>query len=313
MLPHWFTHILISLYKRFHVKHLKGVLAVSILFVVSLLPLKLARKFGAMLGRKMADGDTKAGRITRRNIEICFPELTAQEREAFALRSLEETGRSAGEMGMSWMWSASRVLKKIDKVSGEDILQNALDQNKGVILIAPHLGNWEVLGLYLSGRYPTTSMYRPPKLELMDKIIKRKRERIGAKLAPANVKGVRMTMKALKAGELVIILPDQEADIGSGVFAPFFGVEAYTMKLLPQLAAQTGAIVVSGYARRVSDSDGFELCFNAADSAVGDKDLTVAAAAMNAEVEKCARQEPDQYQWEYRRFDYRPEGEPKIY
>jgi len=295
------------------VKHIKGLLAVSVLFLISLLPLDWAQRLGSALGRKMARGESKLARVTRKNIEICFPELDSSQREALAISSIEQTGCSAGEMGMSWMWKPERVLKKIKKVHNEEILREALAQNKGVIAIAPHLGNWEVLGLYLSSKYQMTSMYRPPKLELMDKVIRRKRERMGAKLAPANVKGVRMTMKALKSGSLVGILPDQEADLGSGVFAPFFGVEAYTMKLLPQLAAQTGAEVVTAFAKRLPDGEGFEIYFNQADSAIRSKDIEVSARAMNAEVESCVRQNPEQYQWEYRRFDYRPEGEAKIY
>ncbi|WP_432471436.1 lysophospholipid acyltransferase family protein [Amphritea sp. HPY] len=294
-------------------KHIKGLLAVSVLFLISLLPLAWAQRLGSALGRKMARGESKLARITRKNVEICFPELDSSQREALAISSIEQTGCSAGEMGMSWMWKPERVLKKIKKVHNEDVLREALARNKGVIAIAPHLGNWEVLGLYLSSKYQMTSMYRPPKLELMDKVIRRKRERMGAKLAPANVKGVRMTMKALKAGNLVGILPDQEADRGSGVFVPFFGIEAYTMKLLPQLAAQTGAEVISAFAKRLPDGEGFEIYFNKADPAIRSKDIEVSARAMNAEVESCVRQIPEQYQWEYRRFDYRPEGEAKVY
>ena len=294
-------------------KHIKGLLAVSVLFLISLLPLGWAQRLGSALGRKMARGESKLARVTRKNIEICFPELDSSQRETLAISSLEQTGCSAGEMGMSWMWKPERVLKKITEVHNEDVLEDALAKKRGVIIIAPHLGNWEVLGLYLSNKYKMTTMYRPPKIEMMDRLTRKKRERMGAKLAPANVKGVRMTMKALKSGSLVGILPDQEADRGSGVFVPFFGVEAYTMKLLPQLAAQTGAEVITAFAKRLPDGEGFEIYFNKADSAIGSKDMDVSARAMNAEVESCVRQIPEQYQWEYRRFDYRPEGEAKIY
>lgn len=294
-------------------KHIKGLLAVSVLFLLSLLPLAWAQRLGAALGRKMARGESKLARITRKNIEICFPELDSTQRDVLALNSIEQTGCSAGEMGMSWMWKPERVLEKISEVHNEDVLADALAQKRGVIIVAPHLGNWEVLGLYLSNKYKMTTMYRPPKIEMMDRLTRKKRERLGAQLAPANVKGVRMTMKALKSGGLVGILPDQEADPGSGVYVPFFGIDAYTMKLLPQLAAQTGAVVVTAFAKRLPRGEGFEIYFNKADAAIGSKDIEVSARAMNAEVESCVRQIPEQYQWEYRRFDCRPEGEPKIY
>ena len=213
---------------------------------------------------------------------------------------------------MAWMWAPERTLSKVKAVHNEEVIREALDQGKGVILIAPHLGNWEMIGLYVGKHFPLTAMYRPPRLEALDKLIRDQRERMGATLAPANVKGVRMAIKALRAGRVLGILPDQEAEDGSGVFAPFFGVDAYTMKLLPQLASQTGAVVVSAFAERLPDGRGFEIHYHRADDAVNSKDLVESATAMNAEVEHCVRQVPEQYQWEYKRFQRRPEGR-KLY
>ncbi len=289
-------------------KHLKGWLSVSVLWLLALLPLSLGQRLGAALGVRAYKKRGKAYNITRMNIDFCFPELLQVQKQTLIKSSLIETGKMAGELGMSWLWRPERVMSKVRKVHGEEIMATALSQGRGVIVIGPHLGNWEVLGLYLSTRYPLTSMYRPPKIELLDRLIRKKRARLGAKLAPANVKGVRMAMKSLKAGEVLGILPDQEADSGSGIFAPFFGQDAYTMKLLPQLAAQTGAVVVSAYARRLADAEGFEIFFHKAPEQINDKDLLCSASAMNAEVEYCVRQIPEQYQWEYKRFQHRPDG-----
>ena len=289
-------------------KHLKGWLSISVLYLLALLPLRMAQSLGEYVGKRTYKSRKKAYKITKMNIELCFPELNAAQQDALVKESLIETGRLAGEMGMSWIWSPGRVIKKIRKIHNEEYLSEALSDGKGVILIAPHLGNWEVLGLHLSTKYKLTSMYRPPKIELMDRLVRRKRARLGSKLAPANVKGVRMAMKALKAGEVLGILPDQEADKGSGIFAPFFGQESYSMKLLPQLAAQTGAAVISAYAKRLPDGQGFEIFFHRATDKINDKDLLSSATAMNAEVELCVRQIPEQYQWEYKRFQHRPDG-----
>lgn len=289
-------------------KHLKGWLSVAVLYLLAVLPFSLAQKIGKWLGRRAYSKQGKSYKITQTNIDLCFPELDSAAKNALVEQSLIETGRLAGEMGMAWIWSPDRVIKKIRKIHDKEILTEALATGKGVILIAPHLGNWEVLGLYLSTQSPMTSMYRPPKIELMDRLIKKKRARVGSKLAPANVRGVRMAMKALKAGELLGVLPDQEADSGSGVFAPFFGQEAYSMKLLPQLAAQTGAVVISAYAKRLPNGEGFEIFFQRAPEQINDKDLLVSATAMNAAVESCVRQIPEQYQWEYKRFQHCADG-----
>ncbi|MBA4502926.1 lysophospholipid acyltransferase family protein [Marinobacterium marinum] len=296
-------------------KRIKSLLAVALLGVLALLPLRLSQALGRGLGnRYWRKGDAaKVTRQTRRNINACFPEWSESEREALIHASLQQTGCSLCEMGMSWLWPARRTLKKVRHVYHEDRVQAAIDQGKGVILIAPHLGNWEVLNLYLSAHYPFTAMYKPPRMKLMDDLVKRMRARLGTRMAPADTRGVRMVMKALRRGEMVGILPDQEPDVSGGIHVPFFGVQALTMKLLPQLAAQTGAVVVCGYAERLPDAAGFDLHFVMADERINSRNLEDAAAAMNVSVEQCVRALPAQYQWEYRRFSTRPEGAPRFY
>jgi KDO2-lipid IV(A) lauroyltransferase len=292
----------------------RAVLAILVLGVLALLPLKWAQSLGAWFGRRqLHKPNSKLAGNTRRNIELCFPELDAQAQEKLIAASLAETGRSLAEMGMSWLWSPQRSLKNIRSVEGEELITETLAAGRGIILIAPHLGNWEVLNLYLSKRYPFTAMYKPPRLKLMDDLVKRMRARLGTRMAPANASGVRMVMKALKRTEMVGILPDQDPDDQSGVFAPFFGIDALTMKLLPQLARQTKARVICGYAERLPNGEGFRVYFREAEAGLDNPDLEQAAAAMNRSVEACVRALPSQYQWEYRRFSRRPEGQPRRY
>ncbi|GGO77423.1 lipid A biosynthesis lauroyl acyltransferase [Marinobacterium nitratireducens] len=295
--------------------NLKAALVIAILGLLALLPLKWAHALGGWLGRRQArDRSGKLAANTWRNLEMCFPELDDAARDRLATESLEHTGRTSAEMGMSWFWSPRRSLKKVRSVHGEEVVRQALAEGRGVILMAPHLGNWELLNLYVSNRYrPFTAMYKPPQLKLIDDLIRRRRARLGTDMAPANASGVRMVMKALKRGEMVGILPDQQPDRSGGIFAPFFGIEALTMKLVPQLARQTGARVICGYARRLPKGEGYDIHFRTAEDGVGDRDLQQAAAAMNRSVEACVRALPEQYQWEYRRFSERPEGQPKRY
>lgn len=294
-------------------KQIKAVVAISVLGLMSLLPLTWAQSIGAFIGKRFAKKqNSNLFRITKKNIEICFPELNPEQQKMLVRSSLIETGKSFSEMGMSWFWSPSRTIKKIKQVNNEVLIDEGLKRGSGVILIAPHLGNWEVLNLYLSNRYPFTAMYRPPKLKLMDDMIKKMRARLGTRLAPADASGVRIVMKALKRSEMVGILPDQEPDTG-GQFALFFGHPAYSMKLLPQLVKQTGATVVCGYAERLGDGEGFNLHFVEADPSIYDKDLTTAIDGMNRSVERCVRAMPAQYQWEYKRFSHQPEGVERPY
>jgi len=297
------------------VKQLKAVLAIIMMGLLALLPLRWAQGLGRRLGRRIyrRGDDDRTCRITRTNITLCFPELREAQREQLVKASLEETGCALAEMGVSWIWRPSRVLQKVKRVVGEEAIAERLNAGKGILLIAPHLGNWEVMNLYLSQRYPVTAMYKPPQLKLLDLLIRKMRARLGSKMAPADAGGIRLVLKALRRGEVVGILPDQEPERAGGVFAPFFGIDTLTMKLFPQLAAQTGMAVFCGYALRLPDAQGYELRFSPADEAINSRDLAVAAAAMNRAIERCVREAPAQYQWEYKRFNTRPEGAPKLY
>lgn len=296
-------------------KSLKGILAVMALGLLALLPLKMAQGFGRFLGKRMMKqrNNNRMFRITQSNIKLCFPELSEQEQENLIQESLQQTGQSFAEMGMSWLWPVQKTLKKINMVHNEILIEEGLSAGKGVIIIAPHIGNWEVLNLYLSNRYTFTAMYKPPKQKRLDKLIRRMRARLGTDMAPANVHGVRKVMKALKRCEMVGILPDQEPEPQGGIYADFFGTPALTMKLVPQLAAQTGAPVICGYARRLPDAKGFDIYFSEADADINSKDTQLATSALNRSVERCVRELPAQYQWEYKRFNSRPEGSAKVY
>lgn len=296
-------------------KLIKSLLAILVLGILALLPLGTAQALGRWLGRRMwhKGKKSKMARHTKRNIEACFPDMPDAEREALIRQSLEQTGCTLCEMGMAWLWSPKRSLKKIRKVHNEEGLLAAQSKGKGVILIAPHIGNWEIINLYLSNRYPFTAMYKPPRMKLMDDLVKRMRARLGTRMAPADTKGVRMVMKALKRGEMIGILPDQEPEKTGGIHVPFFGIQALTMKLVPQLAAQTGSPVLCAYAERLPNAEGFDLYFTEVDPAINSRELELAATAMNRAVEECVLKFPEQYQWEYKRFNTRPEGEPRFY
>jgi Kdo2-lipid IVA lauroyltransferase/acyltransferase len=114
--------------------------------------------------------------------------------------------------------------------------------------------------------------------------------------------------KRLNDGGVVGILPDQQPKAGEGEFAPFFGVQALTMTLLPRLAARSGATVLFGYCERIDAGPGFRLRFEAAPSQLADRDPAIGVRALNAAIEAIARREPSQYQWTYKRYTLRPPG-----
>ena len=108
-----------------------------------------------------------------------------------------------------------------------------------------------------------------------------------------------------KDGGVVGILPDQQPKAGDGEFAPFFGMPALTMTLLPRLAQRTGATVLFAYCERIGETPRRPGVRAAHRSRAGrDRRCRsdVGVAALNAAVERIARRDPAQYQWTYKRY-----------
>lgn len=239
--------------------------------------------------------------VTEINLNTVYPALNACERQHLARASLRHSTATMLELGHAWMAPPERVDASIIRVHGRDKLDGARAEGRGVIVLAPHFGNWEVLNFWLSSHFPFTAMYEPPKIAALDPVIRQGRERMGATLVPTNPRGVAALLKALKRSEAIGILPDQEPNWGSGVFAPFFHRDAYTGTLLPKLVARTQARVVTGIAKRVPDQ-GFEIHFLDADERVYSHEETTSATGVNACVEAAIALDPAQYQWEYKRY-----------
>ena len=240
-------------------------------------------------------------KVTDINLAEVYPDLDPQAHRQLARESMIHSTATMLELGFAWMGSLQRVETSILEVHGRDLLDEARAEGRGVIVLAPHFGNWEVLNFWLSGHFPFTAMYEPPKLDPLDPVIRQGRERMGASLVPTNPRGVAALLKALKRSQAVGILPDQVPSWGSGVFAPFYGRQAYTATLLPKLVARTNARVVTGVAKRVP-GQGYVIHFLAADERVYAADEAESAAGVNACVEQAIALDPAQYQWEYKRY-----------
>ena len=139
------------------------------------------------------------------------------------------------------------------------------------------------------------------------------RGRFGMRLVLPDVGGVRSMLKSLSAGNIVGILPDQDAGDGLGVFVPLFGVSANTMVLLPRLVQRGSARVVFCWTERLPWGRGFRLHFKPASEKMYDPDLSTAATGMNEDIEAAMRQCPEQYMWGYNRYKIRPPGSPSLY
>lgn len=280
--------------------------------LLALLPLGVLRALGWAIGSLMWLIKGRAAKVTRENIAICFPELSPAEQATLARHSLQETAKTAMEAGAIWRNSWEWLQGKIVAMEGDEILRAKLAEGKGVLVLAPHHGNWEVVAPYLASVANLTAMYQPLDNPKMDELVLAGRSKLNITMAPTNRKGVMMLFKALQGGTIVGVLPDQvPAPESGGEIAPFFGQPALTMTLVQGLIQRNGCAVCSCYAERVAG--GFKLVVLEADEQIYSEDPLTSVTGLNASVAACVRRAPAQYQWEYKRFRRLPEPYQKRY
>lgn len=290
---------------------LKGALATAALRLVALLPWRLNRWLGGLLGHLAAALPGRHRHITRVNIRLCFPELDARAQRQLVRTSLVEDVRAAVEIGYVWH-HPDATLDRVLSVEGDAPLREALASGQSVVLLVPHLGCWEVVNYWIGKHFSVHAMFAPSGLPQLDALVQRSREHFNSTMYPANARGVARLVRTLRQGSAMTgILPDQVADEGSGRFAPFFGVPAYTGTLSVKLIAQTRARVFVCTALR--QPQGYRLVFRAPDPAVHDEDLDNALAALNRSVEAIVREAPAQYLWSYKRFRRATDGHQDPY
>jgi KDO2-lipid IV(A) lauroyltransferase len=267
------------------------------------LPLGVARALGVVAGTCAFFVKGRSYRITHKNVRACFPHLSATETQALTRESLIETAKTATEVAIIWHNSWAWLQSKIVAVEGEELLRAELAKGRGLIALAPHLGNWEVIAPYLASIAPLTAMYQPVSIPALDKLILDGRSKCNINMAPTNRKGVCMLLKALQQNNIVGILPDQlpKKDAGSE-FAPFFGHEVLTMSLVHSLLTRTQSRVISLFAMRVPG--GFKVIVLPAEETIYSDDVIQSITGLNISVERCVHLAPAQYQWEYNRFRF---------
>ena len=285
----------------------------TLLYLFAWLPLPVLHVIGQLVGWILILFPNRLKHIATRNIRLCLPELEPSGQAQLVRRSLLETGKTALEMGKLWLRPAGHVLGLVRKVHGIEHVEAARSKGRGVILATPHLGAWEVAGLYCAHAFDITCLYRPLRISGLEQLVNKARSRAGGRYVPANARGIRLLYRTLEVGGVVAMLPDQEPLAGTGVFAPFFGIPAFSMVFLSRLAIRDNTPVVFVWCERLGMGRGYHLHFMPAPDTVYSKDTVTSVGGVNNAVEQAIRKCPQQYQWSYRRFRTRPDGQPSLY
>ena len=283
---------------------LKDGLAVSVLrlalLVSAVLPLEVSRAIGRAFSRLLLDADTQTVRIVRRNIDLAYPHLSRDDRVCLVRETLSEQGALVFELGHVWRRSSAYILSKL-RVVGLEHLEFAARDGCGVLVLAPHVGNWEVLSHHLVTQGDLLCLFEPQKLPSVGREVLAARQRAGGVYVPTTPKGLVKLVRHFKRGGLTGILPDQvPGHESAGLNVPFMGVECCTASFCANLLAKSGARAVMAGVFRVKG--GWELVYQPASNAIYESDLNVALRAMNSDIETLIKGRDAQYQWSYKRF-----------
>ncbi|MEQ1600550.1 MAG: lysophospholipid acyltransferase family protein [Methylophilaceae bacterium] len=272
----------------------------SLLKSLGRLPLPVVHALGLMLGWLVYLLSSKHARLTRENLRLSG---TCADEPAFRRtlrRNIGESGKALLETFAIWFRSDKQQMLLVQGCQGWEHIVTALQRGKGIIFLTPHLGCFEITSLFYAALHPITVLYRPPRQDWMLPMIEAGRARGKVKLAPANAKGVRDLLQALRQGEAIGVLPDQVPAQGEGEWAAYFGRPAYTMTLVSRLAQKTGATVLIAFGERLPWGQGYIVHVDkVADGAID------TAAGLNAAIEKQVRTCPEQYLWSYPRHKAR--------
>ncbi|MEE2002453.1 LpxL/LpxP family Kdo(2)-lipid IV(A) lauroyl/palmitoleoyl acyltransferase [Alkalimonas sp. MEB108] len=284
----------------------------ALLWLISWLPYAVLMKLGDGIGLLLLKLLKSRAKVARRNIELCFPEKTAEEREQLLRANFKESGRALFDTIIGWWWPAWR-LKRFGVIKGFEHIQAARDAGKGVLLLASHMLHLEAGGRIFGFSLPSVGFYRPHNNPLMDWL--QYRGRIKANKYMIGKREVKALLQALDEGEVCFYLPDQDYGRKKAEFVPFFAVEetaTTTGTLL--FASHANCQVIPVYTRRLPGSQGYEIeCLPALEQFPSGDDAAD-VRRINAWVEQAVLRAPEQYMWLHRRFKTRPNpDDPGLY
>lgn len=243
------------------------------------------------------------------NIMLVHPFLSAKERQTLAKKTLTHQLSSTLYSAKSWVMPPDWALTQIKTVHNIEILQKGLLYPKGLLIIAPHLGTWEMMNAWVSQFGKLTIMYKPSNHPKIDQLILEGRQKLGATLVPTNAQGVKAIFKTLKQGGFSVLLPDHVPDKNGGEVVPFFGIPTLTGTLAPKLIQKTNCAVVGLSCIKRRD-DGFDIfCYEFDDTRLYDDDIITATTALNDSMQTMIHEHFSHYMWGYRRFKTTPFGE----
>ena len=208
-------------------------------------------------------------------------------------------------MDSLWIWyNPKKALTKTQFINWE-MVDKAIQHGRGLIILSPHLGGFEIIPRYIAQHFPATIMFRPARQEWLNEIVVLGRAYPNINFVPANLQGVRAMTRTLKEGGAIALLPDQVPSSGDGVWASFFNQNAYTTTLPARLSNRNQTPVILFSAIRKSLGQGWVVEVRLLEPFSENSEK--AAVQMNQAIEEAILKAPEQFIWSYNRYKH-PEG-----
>ncbi|WP_448211292.1 LpxL/LpxP family Kdo(2)-lipid IV(A) lauroyl/palmitoleoyl acyltransferase [Colwellia sp. MEBiC06753] len=287
-------------------------LGVFVLYSISWLPFKWQLALGRKIGQLMYRIGGTRKKVADTNLKLCFPDMSAEEREKLLKKNFENTGIALLETGMGWWWPDWRAKRKV-KVIGLEHLEQSQADGKGILLLAMHYLTVEFCCRGIGYSNPMVVFYRPHNNELMEYFQFRGRGRSNKyMLGKRDVRGL---ISALHDGETCVYLPDQDYGRSRSLFVPFFNV--------PDAATTTGTLIFARQPNvnthmviplRNDDGTGYTIEILPAMAPFTEDDDEADVIRINQALEQAILRKPEQYMWLHRRFKTRPnKTDPSLY
>jgi len=285
-------------------------IGLGLLRAVCWLPHSSALLIGRGLGRlaRLIGGRRRA--IVRRNIALCFPDLTSVERELLTRRHFAALGMSMIEMGLA-RWASDRRLNSITTIEGVQHVLDAVNNGHGVILMSAHFTTLELSGRVLKLNIPPfDAVYRKSRSDFATEVLRSGRERSAAStIEKQNIKSM---VRSLRDGRIVWYAPDQSYSRKGAEVIPFFGVPSMHTTATSTLARLGKAVTIPYFPERRPDGRYHLKILPPLDNFPSDdpvEDTKKYIRSLEAQV----RQFPEQYLWAHRKFKNLPEPHPDYY
>ena len=295
---------------HYHAKDIPVAFALGLLWLITRLPYRWQLSIGCGVGLSVYHLAKRRRKIASINIDLCFPEKTAEQRALLVKQHFSSLGMGLIEIALAW-WASDKKLARLGKIEGLSYLEQALAQGKGVILLSAHLNSMELGLRYLTQQQKIHITYRPHEHPLIEHHMQKSRNFHAEKAIPRE--GIRDMIRSLKSNKPLWFAADQNFGHKGSVFANFFNILAATNTSASRLSKLCGSPVIPFLVQRLPDGKGYQVRLLPPLANFPSGDRVADATTMNNMIETAVTQTPEQYLWVHRRFKDRPQGEARFY